>query len=72
MSDMAPTPDDDDPGVIEGIADKVRGSGVGLEDPNIVGDVGPTDVAPGADPDGSGDGDPLLEEAEPGEDPGQV
>lgn len=30
--------------------DRLRGSGVGTEDPNIVGDVGPTDVAPGSDP----------------------
>ena len=35
----------------EGLADKVRHSGVGVEDPNIVGDVGPTDVPPGTDPD---------------------
>jgi hypothetical protein len=34
-----------------GLLDKMRGTGVGVEDPNIVGDVGPTDVAPGADPD---------------------
>lgn len=31
--------------------DRLRGTGVGVEDPNIVGDVGPTDVAPGSDPD---------------------
>lgn len=31
--------------------DRVRGTGVGLEDPNIVGDAGPTDVPPGQDPD---------------------
>lgn len=35
----------------EGLADKVRHSGVGVEDPNIVGDVGPTDIPPGTDPD---------------------
>jgi hypothetical protein len=71
MSDVEPDPDDDDG---QGLIDKMRGTGVGLEDENIVGDVGPTDVAPGADPDGSGsgDGDPLLEGAEPGEDPGEV
>ena len=34
------------------LADRLRGSGVGTEDPNIVGDVGPTDIPPGADPDG--------------------
>ena len=33
------------------LLDRFRGSGVGLEDPNIVGDVGPTDVPPGQDPD---------------------
>jgi hypothetical protein len=31
--------------------DRARHSGVGVEDPNIVGDVGPTDVPPGSDPD---------------------
>lgn len=41
---------DDDAG--DGILDRLRGTGVGVEDPNIVGDVGPTDVAPGSDPDG--------------------
>jgi len=35
----------------EGLVDKVRHSGVGVEDPNIVGDVGPTDIPPGTDPD---------------------
>lgn len=35
----------------DGLADKVRHSGVGVEDPNIVGDVGPTDIPPGTDPD---------------------
>jgi hypothetical protein len=34
----------------EGLLDRVRDTGVGVEDPNIVGDVGPTDVPPGADP----------------------
>ena len=33
------------------LLDRLRGSGVGLEDPNIVGDAGPTDVPPGQDPD---------------------
>ena len=45
----------------ESLVDRMRGSGVGVEDPNIVGDVGPVDVAPGSD------GDPLIVEAEPGE-----
>ena len=26
------------------LADRLRGSGVGTEDPNIVGDAGPTDI----------------------------
>lgn len=34
----------------EGLADRMRHSGVGVEDPNIVGDVGPTDIPPGTDP----------------------
>jgi hypothetical protein len=32
------------------LLDRLRGSGVGTEDPNIVGDAGPYDVAPGRDP----------------------
>ena len=38
----------------ESLIDRLRGSGVGVEDPNIVGDVGPTDVPPGRDPDTEG------------------
>lgn len=42
------TDEHDDDGLIE----RMRDSGVGVEDPNIVGDVGPTDVPPGGpDPD---------------------
>lgn len=37
------------------LLDRMRGTGVGVEDPNIVGDVGPTDVAPGSDPDAGAD-----------------
>lgn len=51
MADTEPTePDerDEKPGIIE----RMRGSSVGVEDPNIVGDVGPTDIPPGKDPDG--------------------
>lgn len=33
------------------LLDRFRGTGVGVEDPNIVGDAGPTDVPPGQDPD---------------------
>lgn len=38
----------------ESLIDRLRGTGVGVEDPNIVGDVGPTDIPPGRDPDGGG------------------
>lgn len=34
----------------ESILDRLRGSGVGTEDPNIIGDAGPTDIPPGSDP----------------------
>jgi hypothetical protein len=37
------------------LLERMRGTGVGVEDPNIVGDAGPTDVAPGADPDAGAD-----------------
>jgi hypothetical protein len=48
---LPPEPDanDDEPRE-EGLIDRMRGTGVGVEDPNIVGDVGPTDVPPGQDP----------------------
>lgn len=32
------------------LTDRMRGSGAGTEDPNIVGDAGPYDTAPGQDP----------------------
>ena len=35
----------------EGLLDKLRGGGVGTEDPTIVGEVGPTDIPPGTDGD---------------------
>lgn len=38
----------------ESLIDRLRGTGVGVEDPNIVGDVGPTDIPPASD--GVGDG----------------
>jgi len=38
----------------ESLIERLRGSGVGVEDPNIVGDVGPTDIPPGRDPDTEG------------------
>ena len=34
-----------------GLLDDLRGAGVGTEDPNIVGDVGPTDIPPGPEDD---------------------
>ena len=40
----------------DSLIDRLRGTGVGVEDPNIVGDVGPTDIPPGRD----GEGDGLL------------
>jgi len=40
----------------EGLLDRLRGSGVGTEDPNIIGDAGPTDVPPGSDPPPTPDG----------------
>jgi len=33
----------------EPFLDRLRGTAVGSEDPNIVGDVGPTDIPPGTD-----------------------
>ena len=35
----------------ESFLDKLRGSGVGTEDENVVGNVGPTDIPPGMDGD---------------------
>jgi hypothetical protein len=35
----------------QSLLDRFRGTGVGVEDPNIVGDSGPADVSPGRDPD---------------------
>jgi hypothetical protein len=45
------------------LIERLRGTGVGMEDPNIIGDAGPTDVAPGADPPLA----PLTEELPPEE-----
>ncbi len=55
--DEEPLVDDDAEqadGEEEGFLDKLRGTGVGTEDPMIVGEVGPTDIPPGTD------GDSLL------------
>ncbi len=38
----------------DSLLDRMRGTGVGVEDPNIVGDVGPVDIPPGPDPDSDG------------------
>jgi hypothetical protein len=45
----------------EGFLDRLRGGGVGTEDPMIVGDVGPTDIPPGTD----GGTTPLVTTDEP-------
>ncbi len=44
----------EDSGDPDDVLDRLRHTGVGVEDPNIVGDAGPTDVAPGRDPEGDG------------------
>lgn len=46
----------------EGLIDRMRDTGVGVEDPNIVGDAGPVDVAPGSE------GEDLIQEADPDDD----
>lgn len=47
-----PGHDDNEAHDDESLVDRMRDSGVGVEDPHIVGDVGPTDVPPGGpDPD---------------------
>ena len=54
---MDETTVEDEPEETEGhesLIDRLRGTGVGVEDPNIVGDVGPTDIPPGPDPDTDG------------------
>ena len=49
------------------LLDRLRGTGVGVEDPNIVGDVGPTDIPPGRDPDSDGlFADPPVDPVDPG------
>ena len=58
MSDaFEPQPDEPDdehaaeePTTTDSLIDRLRGTGVGVEDPNIVGDVGPTDIPPGTRP----------------------
>ena len=53
--------DDDAEVQEEGFLDKLRDTTVGTEDPNIVGDVGPTDIPPGRDPQAT----PLVTTDEP-------
>jgi hypothetical protein len=45
--------------IAEHLLDRLRGTGVGVSDPNIIGDAGPTDVAPGHDPE-LGETDEVL------------
>ncbi len=48
---MSPTDvPSDTPHEHHSLIERLRGTGVGMEDPNIIGDAGPTDVAPGEDP----------------------
>lgn len=66
MSDLQITPEeggDEDMDGREGFIDKLRHGGVGTEDPNIVGDVGPTDIPPGSD--GDDPFEQLAGEADP-------
>lgn len=46
MDDEELGPDDED----QGILDRLRQMPVGVTDPNIIGDAGPTDIPPGSDP----------------------
>lgn len=41
---------ENDPPVEEELLDQLREMPVGVNDPNIIGDAGPTDVPPGSDP----------------------
>ena len=55
MEDDLITPDDAEPladDAEEDALDKLRGIEAGVRDPHIIGDAGPTDVPPGADPPG--------------------
>ena len=67
----APLPDEEPFSGEEGSDDVIdpvahfRGPSVGVEDPDIVGDVGPTDIPPGSDSDGG-----LLAEEPEGESSG--
>ncbi len=61
-SDLDDLDTEDEPSML----DRLRGTGVGVEDPNIVGDVGPTDIPPGRDPDSDGlFADPPVDPVDP-------
>ena len=46
---------------LEETLDKLRDVPVGTQDPNIIGDAGPTDVPPGSDPPEWDEAEDLLE-----------
>ncbi len=48
--------DDED----EGTLDRLRQMPVGVTDPNIIGDAGPTDIPPGTDPAPSGEDEGIT------------
>jgi hypothetical protein len=68
LTSCSVSPDDDPreepPEHHPSLLERLRGSGVGTEDPNIIGDAGPTDVAPGGDPDLAPLTEPLPDEEE--------
>lgn len=56
--DLDTTPSDDEgdgENGLEHVLEELREMPVGTNDPNIVGDVGPTDVPPGSDPHDEGE-----------------
>ncbi len=55
--DRIPPEDDED------TLDALREMPVGVNDPNIIGDVGPTDIPPGSDPPALAD--PVVEPEQP-------
>lgn len=62
MSDDATAAADPEGPEDKRLLDRLRDSGVGTQDPNIVGDAGPDDIPPGADLDG---GQVFTEDDEP-------
>ncbi|MGH9124601.1 MAG: hypothetical protein ACRDZ8_07725 [Acidimicrobiales bacterium] len=67
-SDPAPGPHEHQGHLAGHLLERLRGTGVGMSDPNIIGDAGATDVAPGHDPE-LGETDDVLppEEETPSE-----